>query len=215
MSARDWAGVVDVVARHAAAAPVAVLLDNAYSAFGAPGAMDTALGALRALTEHALVLVAWSASKTFTHYGLRVGALVALAADEAGRDELDAALTYACRGTWSNCNRGGMTAVTRLLTDPGLRPQVDVDRAALIGLLGGRVRAFNASAGAAGLPHPRYTGGFFTTVFTEDAAGAAARMREDGVYVVPIPGALRVGICALAAGDIPRAVSSMAEAVGA
>ncbi len=41
--------------------------------------------ALEAVADRALVLVAWSASKTFTHYGLRVGALVALVPDAAER----------------------------------------------------------------------------------------------------------------------------------
>ena len=213
MSGADWDGVVEVVRRHAAAAPVTVVLDNAYAAYGPPDAMRTALDALEALSEHALVLVAWSASKSFTHYGLRVGALVAVVPDATQRKAVDAALAYASRGTWSNCNRGGMAAVTRLLTDPLLRPAVDAERADLVALLGGRVRAFNEAAAARGLRHPRYAGGFFTTVFADDAEASAARMRAEGVYVVPIPGALRLGICATPAAVIPRAVDALARAL--
>jgi aromatic-amino-acid transaminase len=213
MSVEDWDGVVEVVLRHAARAPVTVLLDNAYAAYGPPDAMTTALAALTRLAEHALVLVAWSASKSFTHYGLRVGALVGLVPDPQERAALDAALSFASRGTWSNCNRGGMVAVTRLLTDPACRPAVDAERAALIALLGERVAAFNSAAQAAGLRYPRYAGGFFTTVLTDEAPARAARMREEGVFVVPIRGALRLGICALAADSIPRAVDALARAL--
>jgi aromatic-amino-acid transaminase len=213
MSAEDWAAVREVVGAHASRGPVTLVLDNAYAAFGPAGAMTNALEALRALAGTAQVLVAWSASKSFTHYGLRVGALVALAPDAARRAELAAALTYACRGTWSNCNHGGMSAITRLLTDPELRPQVDAERAGLVRLLGGRVQAFNTAARQAGLEHPRYSGGFFTSVFAPDPQGAAARMREDGVYVVPLPKGLRVGLCALPTAAVPRAVSSLARAL--
>ena len=164
------------------------------------------------LADGALVLVAWSASKAFTHYGLRVGALVALSADATERAEIGAALTYACRGTWSNCNRGGMAAVTRLLTDPVLRPAVDGERAGLVSLLNERVAAFNDAAHAVGLRYPRYDGGFFTTVFAEDAYGAAERMRRDGVYCVPIAGALRLGLCSVARGDVARLVEAVARA---
>ena len=90
---------------------------------------------------------------------------------------------------------------------------MDAERADLVALLGGRVDAFNDAAQAAGLSYPRYSGGFFTTVFADDPLPAAARMREDGVFVVPIPGALRLGICALSASDIPRAVESLARAL--
>ncbi len=214
MSSADWDGVVEIVTRHASSAPVTVVLDNAYAAYGPPDAMATAMRSLAALAGHALVLIAWSASKSFTHYGLRVGALVALAPDADERAAIEAALTYACRGTWSNCNRGGMVAVTRLLTDPELRKAVDSEREELIRLLGDRVDVFNDVAGAAGLAYPRYAGGFFTTVFAEDAARSARRMRDEGVYVVPIRGALRLGICALRAADIPRAVETMARALG-
>ncbi len=129
MSREDWAAVTDVLARHADAGALTVLLDAAYSAYGPAGDVSAPLAALEPLVDRLLVLVAWTASKTFTHYGLRVGALVAIVPDAAERAETNAALTYACRGTWSNCNRGGIVAVTRLLTDPVLRPAVDAERA--------------------------------------------------------------------------------------
>ena len=58
----------------------------------------------------AQVLFAYSASKSFTHYGLRVGALVACAPDAKERASIAAAFGYSCRGTWSNCVRGGQVA---------------------------------------------------------------------------------------------------------
>ena len=73
MSARDWEAVVEVVGRHAERAPVTVVLDAAYSAYGPSGGMAAPIAALESVTDRALVAVAWSASKTFTHYGLRVG----------------------------------------------------------------------------------------------------------------------------------------------
>ncbi len=213
MSARDWEAVVEVVGRHAERAPVTVVLDAAYSAYGPSGGMAAPIAALESVTDRALVAVAWSASKTFTHYGLRVGSLVALVPDAKDRADLAAALTYGCRGTWSNCNRGGMAAVTRLLTDPALRKAVDGERAGLVRLLGERVTAFNAAAKAKGLRYPRYDGGFFVTVFTEDASAGAKKMREQGVYVVPIPGALRLGLCSVPKADVGRLVDSVASVV--
>jgi aspartate/tyrosine/aromatic aminotransferase len=215
MSKADWAATVEVVGRHAAAAPVTVLLDAAYSAFGPERGISGPIRALAPVLDKALVLVAWTASKTFTHYGLRVGALVAFACEPSQRDDLAAALTYACRGTWSNCNRGGMAAVTRLLVDPAVRESAASEREGLVRLLGERVAAFNAAARKSGLRFPRYDGGFFTTVFAEDAASAARRMREEGVFVVPIEGALRLGLCSVKAADVPRLVDATARALSA
>jgi aspartate/tyrosine/aromatic aminotransferase len=156
------------------------------------------------------LLFAWSGSKSYTHYGLRVGALLACPGEEERRATL-AALSFACRGTWSNCNRGGMYAVTRLLREPALRQACDAERATLTALLGHRVAAFNAAARARDLRYPRYEGGFFVTVFHPQAEAQAQAMRARGVYVVPQPGGLRVAVCSVPQADVPRLVEALAS----
>jgi aromatic-amino-acid transaminase len=212
MDARDWAGAVEAIGRHAATAPVAVVLDAAYSAYGPGGRMDAPLAALEPVADRALVLTAWSASKTFTHYGLRVGALVALVPDDAERKQVAAALTYACRGAWSNCNRGGMAAIARCLTEPALRDACAAERDELVRLLRTRVETFNRAAKAAGLTYPRYDGGFFTTVFVDDGAAVAAKMRAEGVYVVPQGRGVRLALCSTATSEVARLVDVLARA---
>jgi aromatic-amino-acid transaminase len=213
MSAEDWEAVAASLARRAETGPVALVLDAAYSAYGPAGGLSVPLAATEPVADRVQVLVAWTASKTFTHYGLRVGALVALVPDARERDEVARALTYACRGTWSNCNRGGLAAVTRLLTDEALASAVSRERRGFVALLGERVKAFVEAARRAGLRHPRYEGGFFATVFCADAERAAERMRAEGVFVVPQPGGLRLGLCAVPATDVPRLVESVRRAV--
>jgi aromatic-amino-acid transaminase len=211
MNEDDWRSMVEVVGKHASRGPVAIVLDAAYSAYAKDGT-GTALRALESLLGRALVLVAWSASKTFTHYGLRVGALVALHPDAKERKRIESALGYACRGTWSNCNRGGMTAVTRLLREPALADAIATERKRLVSLLDGRVSVFNELARPRRLRYPRYDGGFFVTMFVEDAPASAAKMKEDGVFVVPLKGALRVALCSVAVPSIPRLVDSLEKA---
>jgi aromatic-amino-acid transaminase len=206
----EWRAVVESVAAHAAAAPITLLVDCAYFAYG-EGDPRAFLAHLEPLLGKAPVLFAWSASKTFTHYGLRVGALVACIADPKERQMTEAAFSYSCRGTWSNCTRGGQTAVARLLSDEALAGACDAERAALRGKLHARVEAFNRHARERGLRYPRYEGGFFVTVFDERAAERAERMRAAGVYVVPQKGALRVALCSVAERDVPRLVQALAE----
>jgi aromatic-amino-acid transaminase len=212
LDAEEWARVADIVHRAGRRAPVAVLLDRAYERFAA-GGTDGWLERLPRMLEAATVLVAWTASKSFAQYGARVGALVALNRDADVRRRIDNALNYSCRATWSNCNHLGMLAVTDLLTDPELRRRSTEEREALVRLLGERVDAFNDAASAAGLAFPRYEGGFFVSVFTPDGEATAAAMRERGVFVVPIRGAVRVALCATPASVVPRMVDAIAEGV--
>lgn len=211
MSAAEWQAVAGVLERHAQSGPLAVVVDGAYCEYGPADGMARPIAALEPLLDRLLVLIAWTASKTLTHYGLRVGALLALVPDDAQRREIQNALTFACRGTWSNCNRGGMSAVTRLLTDPALAAQVRRERAELVKLLGARVELFNTAARKRGLVFPRYEGGFFVTLLCDGAAERGRRLKDDGVFVVPLDGGLRLGLCAVPTAQVPRLVESVAR----
>lgn len=208
----EWQAVASVVSRESSRGPIALVLDVAYARYGA-GDLGAVVDRVLPLAGKALLLFTWSASKSFTEYGLRVGALVAVHPDTAERDRLFNAFSYACRGTWSNCNAGGMAAVTRVLTDPELRARVDKERAALKALLDRRVARWNQLAGPAGLRYPRYDGGFFTTVFCDDVPTAHARLKAEGVFAVPLPGgALRIALCSVAERDVPRLVDALTRA---
>lgn len=207
MRADEWRRVVDVLLKHGNTGPVTLLVDTAYFAY-APGDPRAFLAELRPLLGKVGLLFAWSASKTFTHYGLRVGALVACVPDATERKMTEAALSYSSRGTWSNCTRGAMRAVTRLLAEKELEAACNKERDAMKDLLTARVAEWNRLAPGAGLKYPRYEGGFFVTVFTDDAHDRAVRMKEKGVFVVPAKGALRVALCSVAARDVAKLVES-------
>jgi aromatic-amino-acid transaminase len=213
LSPEEWERVADVLCDAGERAPVAVLLDCAYLKFGG-AAIGRWSEALPRLLESTTVLFAWTASKAFTQYGSRVGALIACHRQPGERTQLANALSYSSRATWSNCNHLGLLAITDLLTDSELRSHADAERQELIDLLQGRTEVFNQAAAAAGLEMPRYESGFFTAVFTPDPQATAASMREAGVFVIPIPGAVRVALCSTPAAAVPRLVDALAQGVG-
>ncbi len=203
-------GVARIVGELQKQAPVALLLDHAYAKFGRQDERAWSQE-LAELADPGPLLVAWTVSKSFAQCGARVGALVALCADPAERQRILAALSFSCRGTWSNCNHLGLLAITHLLGDDARRARADRERERLIAFLGERVRAFNQHAAREGLRHPRCEGGFFVTVFAPDAGATARRMRELGVYVVPARGGVRVALCSTPARDVPRLVRALSE----
>jgi aromatic-amino-acid transaminase len=211
---REWEAVADIVVEAGKRGPVTFLLDWAYERFGA-GDRHQWLQVLPRLLDSATVLVAWTASKAFTQYGSRTGALVAVHPDPSERRRLENALNYSCRATWSNCNHRGQVAVARLLREPELRDRSERERRELLSLLDGRVEAFNEHAARAGLRHPRYVGGFFVSVLTPDGARTAEVMRDEGVFVVPIEGAVRVALCSTPREAVPRLVEALRAGVDA
>ena len=104
MTRAEWRSVVEVLLKHADQ-PVTLLVDMAYWLYAGEGDHRAFLGELTPLLGKTGLLFAWSGSKTYTHYGLRIGALLACEPDEKERHATQAALAYACRGTWSNCVR--------------------------------------------------------------------------------------------------------------
>ncbi|HEX6881931.1 MAG TPA: aminotransferase class I/II-fold pyridoxal phosphate-dependent enzyme [Planctomycetota bacterium] len=208
----DWRGLAEVLASAAADQALTVLVDMAYARY-ARSDPRAWLAHAEPLLGRSTWLVAWSASKAFTQYGARVGALFALEAEARERTRIASALAFACRGTWSNCNHLGMQVVGECLNDPELARRVTAEREELRLLLELRAERFSELARAAGLAHPRYSGGFFVTVACADAARAAARMRARGVFVVPLAGALRVALCATPLRAIPRLVEALAVGV--
>ncbi|MFN0244054.1 MAG: pyridoxal phosphate-dependent aminotransferase [Planctomycetota bacterium] len=210
----EWASVADIVRKHSERAPLALLIDLAYERFGAQTTHGWLAHAAR-MVDPAVVLFAWTASKSFAQYGARVGALVAVHSDRGERERIVNALGFSCRGTWSNCNHLGLLAITQLLSEPALKARADAERGDLIALLAERVDAFNREASRAGLAYPRYEGGFFVSVFTPDAEITAQTMRDLGVFVVPIRGAVRVALCSTPVRDVPRLVQALQAGVQA
>ena len=108
-----------------------------------------------------------------------------------------------------------MLAVSQLLTDPELVTRSEQERGRLRELLFERVGVFNRLAREAGLQYPRYEGGFFVAVFTPDPQKTQDSMQREGVFVVPLSGAVRVAICATPASKVPRLVEALARGLEA
>ncbi|HUR27139.1 MAG TPA: aminotransferase class I/II-fold pyridoxal phosphate-dependent enzyme, partial [Planctomycetota bacterium] len=210
----EWSGVCEALRRAARVGPVSLCVDFAYAHFGGARAKEW-LEHVEALGDSVLLLCAWTASKSFAQYGARIGALVASHADAAERARIQNALSYSCRGTWSNCNHLGMLAIADLLESAEASGRVKAERQRLVDLLGSRVGAFNAAARAANLKYPRYEGGFFVTVFAKDPQAIAKHMREHGVYVVPITGAVRIALCSTPVDAVPELVRALVAAQAA
>ncbi len=212
LDAGEWDALAGMLRKAGELVPTTLCVDLAYARYAKPAAPEW-LRHLLPATDTCTLLVAWSASKAFAQYGARIGALLAVAPDAEERTRIQGALTWVCRGTWSNCNHMGMLAITDLLVDPDLAPRVERERGRLKSLLAERVATFNREAARVGLKIPRYEGGFFVLVFTPDGKATAEIARSRGVYVVPAKGAVRVAISSTPAREMKRLAEALAEGV--
>lgn len=212
LSATDREVLLALLRKVAERGPVTLLLDFAYLDYTRePEAVAAALADYAELGAEGLVQVAaaLSLSKSMTLYGARCGAL----AFPWSRDPaLQAALTQSCRGTWSNCARAPQSLLLRLARDGRAQARLAAEHRHWSDMLAARAGALDAALAAEGLAPRHWQGGFFVTVPVRDPEGTGERLQGHGVFTVPLPEGLRVGLCGLRADEAPRFARSLHRA---
>ncbi|HEY3399024.1 MAG TPA: pyridoxal phosphate-dependent aminotransferase [Geothrix sp.] len=204
LSAADRAALTGLLRDLSALGPVTLLLDLAYLDYTRePEAVAAALKDYAALGAEGRVLVgaSMSLSKSMTLYGARGGAL---AFPWCGDPALQAALTQACRGTWSNCARAPQALLLRLAKDGKAQGRLAAEHRHWSEVLASRALALDAALEAEGMDALHWQGGFFVTVPSASPAAACEGLKTEGVFTVPLPEGLRVGLCGLRAQEAPR-----------
>ena len=213
LSKADRATLFDLLREVTPFGPVTLLLDLAYLDYTCePQAVREALDDYRAFAEEGTVLVgaALSVSKSLTLYGGRGGALVFPWTKDAS---LQAALAVSCRGLYSNCPRAPQSLVVKLNRDGKAIEALAAEHKHWSEVLEARALALDAALKAEGLDGAPWQGGFFVTLPVADPAGTCERLKGHGVFVVPSPWGLRVGICGLKAEDAPRFARALKESL--
>ena len=193
--------------RHAKKAPVTLMVDMAYAAY-APGDFRQGFDVLCRCSASGARL-AWSASKTFTHYGLRVGALIACEPDAKERVATSAALSYSMPRHVVELQPRRALRDHEAARRPGARRLVRRRACTLQDLLNRRVALQRARQGQAPLPPLR--GRLLRDRRRRRSEGPRRPMRERGVFVVPFKSALRLALCAVPERDVARVVASLLD----
>jgi aspartate/tyrosine/aromatic aminotransferase len=213
LSPADRQVLADLLRSAAGLGPITLLLDFAYLDYTRdPAFVAAALADYAALGAEGRVLVgaSMSLSKSMTLYGARCGALAfPWCADPA----LQAALTQSCRGTWSNCAKAPQALLLRLARDGKAQARLAEEHRHWSEVLAARASALDAAFVAAGLPPVHWMGGFFVCVPVPAPESTCARLKAQGVFTVPLPEGLRVGLCGMRASEAPRLAKALRQAL--
>ena len=213
LSADDRAAMKDMLRALSKLGAVTLLLDLAYLDYTRePAQVRAALDDYAAFAAEGDVLVAaaLSLSKAFTIYGARAGALVFPWTNDTA---LQSALASSCRGTYSNCARAPMSVLLRVARDAEVAKKLAAEHAHWNAVLVKRAEALDAALKSEGLAGAPWQGGFFITIETANPYDVCDRLQSEGVFVVPLPEGLRVGICSLRVPDAPRFAAAVRKCV--
>lgn len=190
----DWDALLTIVKKFPEK-KIALLVDIAYLDFaGDPKEYRFFLPKLAGLSESILPLIAFSASKGYTMYGMRCGALLCMASSAEIAKEFKDVMSVECRASWSNGNRAAMTVLANIFADQGLRDKVDAERARWMKALAERGRVFMEAAGEAGLTACPYDSGFFITIPCDHAEEAGKRLQDFNIFAIPMGRGIRVSV---------------------
>lgn len=150
------------------------------------------------INDNVLVLICASTSKSFSFYGERLGAMIAINNNEELVDKVINLSSRLARAVWSNCNNGAMLTVTEVLNKHYDEYIVERDNA--IKMLKTRVNTFISEADECGLVYYPMQDGFFITLKVEDddyKEELHQRLMENHIYTLTVNKGIRIAVCSI------------------
>lgn len=176
---------------------IILLIDNAYMdyAYNDPKAF---FHHFNNLNDNVLVLIAVSCSKSFSYYGVRLGALIAINNDEEFVNKFENYASRVARTTWSNASNGAMLTVTDVLNNHF--DEYVEERNESVKMLKQRTDLFINQANECGLETYPYTEGFFVTLKLKDLNKRDelhSKLMDNHIYTIKVNKGIRIGICSI------------------
>ena len=197
-----------------------LLIDAAYHLYadephGWAETIAEALDAGLPWPENLLVVFAISLSKSHTIYGLRTGALVCLHPDASNIARLEDVMGVTGRQTWSAAPRIAQHVLSELHASPDGGAAWSAERDRLASLLTARRSKFISACERLGVAVNPSHDGFFAWYECADPASIAEACAAHHVYLVPLTGGVRIGLCAVPESQVERVAEALANAVEA
>lgn len=216
LSLEEWKSVVEILKEASKYGEVILLNDIAYIDYDFRRAKKSReyMTLFNGLPENILIIIAFSMSKSFTSYGLRVGAQVAISSSKKVIEEFDISSTFLCRTSWSNTNKGGMKLLSDIYNDETLLKNIENEREEKTILLEKRAKIFLEEAKKANLITCPFRSGFFITIpLKENAKEIVADLKSKNVFVLPIFGGIRIALCSISCEKAKKLPEIVAQSI--
>ncbi|HII77620.1 MAG TPA: aminotransferase class I/II-fold pyridoxal phosphate-dependent enzyme [Candidatus Poseidonia sp.] len=197
-----------------------LLLDAAYHLYADEphGWAETIAEALNAglpWPENLLICFAISLSKSHTIYGLRTGAVVYVHPEASNIQRLNDVMGVTGRQTWSASPRIAQHVLSELHATEEGGAAWSSERDRLANLLTARRKTFIEACQRKGVAVNPSHDGFFAWYECKDPGAIAEACANQHVYLVPLSGGVRIGLCAIPESQVERVAEALAKAAEA
>ena len=209
---KDWDEIIDCINEISKDKTFVLLYDMAYIDYSHKGLNESReiFRKFKNFNENVMVVLAFSGSKTFSLYGLRIGAQMALTKDKEEIEYFNYANEFSARATWSNAAKMGVSLVEKLMFNDALKNEFMKELEGASNLLLDRSKLFLKEAKECGLECYTYKSGFFITIPC-NGEKVFDRLKENGIFVVPLKQGIRVSLSALSKKEIANLASKIKE----
>lgn len=195
--------------------PVVVIYDIAYidySMCGQDGSREI-LALLQETNEHVLNVLTFSGSKTFSVYGLRLGAQIALSKSKKLIDDFERTALYSTRAKWSCPPKIGISILNKLMSTEETEKVFVEELADARNLIQARSSIFLKEANEVGLVMHPYKSGFFMSIPSENPNQLVEDLRKNDIYVVPMEKGIRMAVSSIPTDQMPGLAKRIKEVI--
>lgn len=167
------------------------------------------------INDNILFLVAYSLSKSFTFYGVRLGSLFVCSKNEDTLQSVYNVLEKGCRSIWSNVNNAAMETFAIVMNEHYDEYVNELNL--YIDKLKNRSSLFIKEAKECGLETYPYSDGFFVTIVKLDNKQRDIdhqKLINNNIYTIKVNQGIRVGICAISEEKVKGLAHKIKEIIG-
>lgn len=209
---KDWDEIIECINEISKDKTFVLLYDMAYIDYSHKGLNESReiFRKFKQFNENVMVVLAFSGSKTFSLYGLRIGAQMALTKDKEEIEYFNNANEFSARATWSNAAKMGVSLVEKLMFNDALKNEFMKELEDASNLLLDRSKLFLKEAKECDLECYTYKSGFFITIPC-NGEKVFDRLKENNIFVVPLKQGIRISLSALSKKEIANLASKIKE----
>jgi aspartate/tyrosine/aromatic aminotransferase len=196
----EWDKILDILNRKTNN-EIILLYDMAYIDYSCETDQREKARHLNRIASHVHVLIAFSGSKTFGAYGIRLGALVGLSSNKDWIAKSREKVVSLARGTWSCSPTPAIELLNKMLAPEQIgefKQGLSQARQTIIA----RGETFLREAREANLPLIPYKNGFYVIVKCDNSQLVYEKLTKNHIYAVPVAQGIRMALCSMPMKDI-------------
>ena len=217
MTDNEWTCLIDIINEVSNdGTPVILIHDMAYIDYDYRGFESTRnnMRLYQKLNKSAMVVMAFSGSKTLALYGVRIGAQIAVSTCKENIDDFNRANKFSSRAKWSNTTNLGMNLVAKIILDKDMKEEFERELEISRNTLVTRANTFLSACKEANLVTIPFNCGFFVTIPCKNSEEVYKKLVEKKIHIIPMGNVLRVTLSAISIKDcayLPKIIKECME----